>query len=63
MTLTVTNLSVTDSSRTLVAGVSLTVVPGQVTAVIGANGAGKSELVLALAGVLPISTGEISLDG
>lgn len=63
MTLTVTNLSVTDGNRTVVAGVSLTVVPGQVTAVIGANGAGKSELILALAGVLPISAGEISLDG
>jgi len=63
MTLTVTNLSVTDGTRTLVAGVSLTVVPGQVTAVIGANGAGKSELVLALAGLLPISAGTVTLNG
>jgi branched-chain amino acid transport system ATP-binding protein len=63
MTLTVTNLSVTDGSRTLVAGVSLTIAPGQVTAVIGANGAGKSELVLALAGMLPISAGTVTLDG
>jgi branched-chain amino acid transport system ATP-binding protein len=63
MTLTVTDLSVTDGSRTLVAGVSLTITPGQVTAVIGANGAGKSELVLALAGVLPISAGHVMLDG
>lgn len=63
MTLTVTNLSVTDGSRILVSGVSLTVEPGQVTAVIGANGAGKSELVLALAGILPISAGTVSLDG
>ncbi len=61
--LTVTNLSVTDGSRTLVTGVSLTIHPGQVTAVIGANGAGKSELVLALAGVLPISAGTVTLDG
>jgi branched-chain amino acid transport system ATP-binding protein len=43
--------------------VSLTVEPGKVTAVIGANGAGKSELVLAMAGVLPINAGDISLDG
>ena len=61
--LTVTNLSVTDGSRTLVTGVNLTINPGQVTAVIGANGAGKSELVLALAGVLPISAGTVTLDG
>lgn len=63
MTLNVQNLSVTDGTRTLVAGVSLTITPGQVTAVIGANGAGKSELVLALAGMLPISAGTITLDG
>jgi branched-chain amino acid transport system ATP-binding protein len=41
----------------------LTVKPGEVTAVIGANGAGKSELVLALAGVLPMVAGDIKLDG
>lgn len=63
MTLAISNLTVTDGNRTLVQGVSLTIEPGQVTAVIGANGAGKSELVLALAGVLPISAGEITLDG
>lgn len=63
MTLTVSNLNVTDGSRTVVAGVSLSIEPGQVTAVIGANGAGKSELVLALAGMLPISAGTVLLDG
>jgi branched-chain amino acid transport system ATP-binding protein len=63
MTLTVTDLNVTDGGRTLVSGVSLTIAPGQVTAVIGANGAGKSELVLALAGMLPISAGTVTLDG
>jgi branched-chain amino acid transport system ATP-binding protein len=63
MTLAVANLSVTDGNRTFVAGVSLSIEPGQVTAVIGANGAGKSELVLALAGMLPISAGTVTLDG
>lgn len=63
MTLTVTDLSVSDGSRTLVAGVSLTIEPGQITAVIGANGAGKSELVLALAGVMKITAGSVMLDG
>jgi branched-chain amino acid transport system ATP-binding protein len=63
MTITVANLSVTDGTRTLVAGVSLTIEPGQVTAVIGANGAGKSELVLALAGMLSISAGTVTLNG
>ena len=63
MTLAVQNLSVTDGTRTLLSGVSLTISPGQVTAVIGANGAGKSELVLALAGMLPISSGSVTLNG
>lgn len=63
MTLSVQNLSVTDGTRTLLSGVSLTIEPGQVTAVIGANGAGKSELVLALAGMLPISAGTVTLNG
>ncbi len=56
---------VTDKSgtRTLVSGVDLGVEPGYVTAVIGANGAGKSELVLGLAGMLPISVGKVRLDG
>ena len=63
MTLTVQNLTVQDGARTAVQEVSLTVEPGKVTAVIGANGAGKSELVLALAGVLPVTGGTVQLDG
>ncbi len=63
MTLTVQNLSVTDGTRTLRSGVTLTITPGQVTVVIGANGAGKSELVLALVGMPPVSTGTVTLNG
>lgn len=63
MTLQVQGLSVRDGHRLAVQDVSLTVKPGEVTAVIGANGAGKSELVLALAGVLPMVAGDIKLDG
>ena len=63
MTLEVRGLTVSDAGRTLVAGVDLVIEPGRVTAVIGANGAGKSELVLALAGRLPITAGAVLLDG
>lgn len=63
MTLTVRGLVVSDGRRDVVAGVDLDVVPGAVTAVIGANGAGKSELVLALGGVLPVKAGSVTLDG
>jgi branched-chain amino acid transport system ATP-binding protein len=63
MTLSVRGLVVTDGRRDVVSGVDLDIVPGRVTAVIGANGAGKSELVLALAGVLAARAGRITLDG
>ena len=62
MSLIVAGLSVRDGSRLLLRGVNLAIHPGKITAVIGANGSGKSELVLAIAGVLPVSEGEVSLD-
>lgn len=43
--------------------VSLNVAPGKVTALLGANGAGKSELVLGIAGLLPVTAGDIRADG
>ena len=42
-------------------GVDITVHPGKVTALVGANGAGKSSLVMAIAGDLPLTTGRITL--
>lgn len=63
MTLQIEELTVTDGARTLVTGVDLTLEPGTITAVLGANGAGKSELVLALAGMLPVTGGRVLLDG
>lgn len=44
-------------------GVSLQIAPGCITALVGANGAGKSSTVMALAGALPIDGGRIELDG
>ena len=41
-------------------GISLTVYPGEVVSIIGANGAGKSTTLMAISGVLPITGGEIS---
>ncbi|WP_407495313.1 ABC transporter ATP-binding protein [Pseudooceanicola sp. MF1-13] len=63
MALEVKGLNVRDGGRMVVSDVDLTLLEGNVTAVIGANGAGKSELVLALAGVLPHAGGEVTLDG
>nr|WP_233286896.1 ATP-binding cassette domain-containing protein [Bradyrhizobium oropedii] len=44
-------------------GIDLALAPGRITALLGANGAGKSSLVLAIAGVLPATSGAIDLDG
>jgi branched-chain amino acid transport system ATP-binding protein len=43
--------------------VSLTVAPGTVTAVLGANGAGKTSLLRTVSGLVPPSAGSVRLDG
>ncbi len=44
-------------------GVSLHVAPGEIVAIIGANGAGKTPLLSCLAGLVKPSSGSISLKG
>lgn len=63
MTLTVDDASVSVAGRSAVRGLSLNVGPGEAVAIIGANGAGKSELALGLAGMLPVTSGTVSVDG
>src|SRR6202042_2997449 len=47
----------------VIRGLDLEIPPGRITARLGANGAGKSSLVLAIAGSLPASAGAIFVDG
>ena len=47
----------------VVHGVSLRVPPGQVTVLLGANGAGKTSLLDAVAGVIPLAGGRVTMDG
>jgi branched-chain amino acid transport system ATP-binding protein len=47
----------------VVTDLNLSVHPGEVVALLGANGAGKTTTLLALAGELPILSGEIALFG
>ena len=58
--LTVHNLFVARGGRPVLRDVSISVAPGEITALLGANGAGKSTLVLTIAGVLPALRGNIS---
>lgn len=43
--------------------ISLALAPGKIIVLLGANGAGKTTLVKALNGSLPLSNGDITLDG
>lgn len=61
--LSLNNLVVQRGGKNVLHGISLHIAPGQITALVGANGAGKSSLVMALAGALPISAGSVELDG
>lgn len=45
------------------AGVSLTLQPGEVTAIVGPNGAGKSSLIACLAGLLHPASGSVCCHG
>ncbi len=57
------NLSVDLGRRRVLNDVSLDLARGRVTAILGANGAGKTSLLRAIAGLVPPSTGDITLDG
>ena len=61
--LTVSNLFVARGGRPVLRDVSINVAPGEITALLGANGAGQSTLVLTMAGVLPALRGHVSCDG
>jgi zinc transport system ATP-binding protein len=55
--------SVAYDGRTAVAGVDLVVSAGEVVAVLGANGSGKSTVVRAVVGLLPLAGGTLELFG
>jgi branched-chain amino acid transport system ATP-binding protein len=61
LTLRLDGLCVPRGGRPVVREVSLEIPPAQVTAVLGANGAGKSTMVLAVAGLLRTSGGRVLL--
>ncbi|NKK69405.1 ATP-binding cassette domain-containing protein [Rhizobium leguminosarum bv. viciae] len=58
----VENLAVERGGKRVIQGLSFAIRRGEITALLGANGAGKSSTVMALAGVLPVAHGAIRLD-
>ncbi len=62
-TLEVKDLTAGYGDLTVIRGASLVIPPASITAILGRNGAGKSTLLKAIAGLLPIRSGQILLDG
>ncbi|RDJ21897.1 ATP-binding cassette domain-containing protein [Bosea caraganae] len=63
MTLRVDTIQAGYGDRSIVGGISFEIAPGQIMALFGHNGAGKSTTLRALLGLIPISEGSIWLDG
>jgi len=62
-TLVAEGLSVAYDGKPVLTDVSLSLYPGQVTALLGRNGAGKSTLLKALVGLVPHQDGSVWLSG
>ena len=60
---TVSRAAVGYDGREILHDVSLTVVPGETVAILGANGSGKSTLIRTILGLVPLGRGEIELFG
>ena len=63
MLLDVHDLDVRYGRVRAVSGISLSLARGEVVAVVGANGAGKSSLLRAILGIEPLAAGRIEFDG
>jgi urea transport system ATP-binding protein len=59
----VKNLSAAYGQSQVLHGIDLKVEPGEIVAMVGRNGIGKSTLMKSLIGVMPAKSGEISIDG
>ena len=61
--LEIKNLSVNYGAITALRGISLTVGPGEIVTLIGANGAGKSTTLRTISGLLKAKSGEVWFEG
>jgi len=60
-TLHARNVSIRIGERLLLNDITLSLAPGSMTVLLGPNGAGKTTLIRVLAGILPTTSGEVSL--
>ncbi|MBN9548358.1 MAG: ATP-binding cassette domain-containing protein, partial [Alphaproteobacteria bacterium] len=51
------------AGRIVLDAISLSARKGELTAIVGPNGHGKSTLLKAISGLVPVTSGEIRLDG
>lgn len=63
MHLKVNNLHICYGKIEALKGIGLEVRQGKITALVGANGAGKSTTLMAISGILPFKEGSMELDG
>lgn len=63
MVLSVTSVNKSFGDVAILRGVSLSLAPGEVVALTGESGSGKSTLLHMIAGLEPVDTGEIIIDG
>lgn len=61
--LSIRNLACQYDQQTILESLSLHVEPGQIVCLLGASGCGKTTLLKAIAGLLPLSAGEMCLNG
>jgi phospholipid/cholesterol/gamma-HCH transport system ATP-binding protein len=57
------NLTLAFGDRTVLKDINLTVEAGEIVALMGSSGGGKTTLLRCISGLLPIKKGKISLDG
>lgn len=62
-TLAAESVTLAYGDRTVIEGLDLSIAPGRITSIVGANGCGKSTLLRALARLLTPAVGRVVLDG
>ncbi|GAA1917705.1 ABC transporter ATP-binding protein [Microbacterium aoyamense] len=62
MSLLLEDVTVRRGVGPVISGVSMEVVPGEITTIVGPNGAGKTSLLEAISGIVPSVSGQITID-